>query len=405
MEYKGKMFEKIIKDIKSRIDEFNADFHRTLLDEMVIKTLSCQFLDDDSDYFYSHEGLKNIFDIMKQRRIIDIHVQKNYNYLLIKDGLLVESDIFDKENCSNIVMAIKEVKNLLFGEGFFLFTISSEDINSDNSHNLFIFCVFNLKRDMPVNSEYFKDRMSQFLKYPLDFFNSPIVLKYYESIKFKIDVGNYAHTIYNSLPNSLTIIESTVKFIAAHHPNSDAHKKIEKAHKSLKITDLTMRILAGKEIREDDIKGKNIKGIIDFIMLNSILGDGVDCHLDFEAYNADWDFVRLGSEKDIFSILFNLWHNASKCKAYLNNENEIDTFYLKMEHDLDKNLRISFKNPCDDAGAKAEVNKLLSKNKVNQHQAKGMYIIKDNLNKLGWTFDSNSAVRDAEVEIILLIKA
>ncbi len=405
MEYKSKIFEKIVKDIKSRIEEFNLDFHRTLLDEMVIKTLSCQFLDDDNDYFYSDEGLKNVFDIMKQKRVADTNLEKPYDYILIKDGLFVESDIFDKKDCSNIVKAIAQVESLSFREGFYLFTISSEDINNDDSDNLFILCVFNLKKELPVNSEYFKNRMSQFLKYPLDFFNSPIVIKYFESIKFKIDVGNYAHTIFNSLPNSLTIIGSIVGFMAEQHPDSDDYKKINKAYRSLRVTDLSMRILAGKEIREDDIKGKNIKGIIDFITNNSVLAESIACNLDFEYYNAAWDFPRIGEEKHIFSILFNLWHNASKCNTYLNDENETDTFYLKMGHDLDGNLRISFRNPCDNAESKEEVSKLLSKNRVNQRQAKGMYIIKDTLNRLGWAFDSNSAVRDTEVEIILLIKA
>lgn len=409
------IFEKSIEDIKIRIKDFNQDFSSTLLDGIVIETMSGQFLDHESDYFYSNDGLKEVFNVLKQKRINESNLEKPYNYLLIKQGVFADSDLFDEKNSNIIIDIIKKVKKqsnipedahddntLELEKNTLLFTISSNNVRGENSHELFIYCIFTIQKDMPVDNEYFTYKMERFLKYPSDFFNSPIINKYFEAIKYKRDIGSYAHTVYNTLPNSLIIIEGMVKFISENHPNSDAYRKIYKAYKGLKLADLSMRILAGKEIKE--IQGKNIKGIMDIIVNYSILADGLTCTFDYENYNEHLDSQREGVEEEIFTILFNLWSNASKCKAFVKYKTTEMTFHLKIWHGENGILRISFRNPCNTPKPQAEVRKMLSKDKTTENQSKGLYYIKDNISRLGWSFDPNSEVREEEVEIIILTK-
>ncbi len=440
-------------ELKDRIKDFNDDFRLTLLDGLRLYDACGQFRDEENDIYYSNAHLQPIFSHLKQVRNGYIEntekVIGDYHYILIADGKLLGSDLADEDANNEKLLAAIKLFTVKYEYAKFklLLTISSKDVSNDDIHDIFILSVFELKTDiLSIQNDYFRNKMNRFLKYPMDYFNSPVVKNYFNKITEVIDFKNTAHNSYNVLTNInalLNNITNELEYISrntytnivtyldkiAHDLQNTPYsigvgadivcikkeldattttkiiEKINRAKQQVLFIEIQLRILNNKEITHNDIGHKNIKGIMAYITEQFLMRDDIDFIEETSEYQADKDLVSdwKGNETNVFAVLFNLWINATKGSALLARslqEGEKVPVTVSFRYNKNNDLCIGFENRCDLATSFDHVASLLNPD-IKMEPTKGRGIIKHYMKELGWTFTPESKI-DRENGLVFL---
>ena len=192
-------------------------------------------------------------------------------------------------------------------------------------------------------------------------------------------IRNYGHTIFNSMPNVTTVIYDIEEFLGKNYSGTSNQQGIVKCRKQLELIDLTLRIMAKKDVIE--FEEINIAGILKFIQARQVTNK-VKVEIDYTNYPSDLDKVQGKSANDAFLILWNLWHNASKCKSYLleTDDDKIYTFRVEL-YEHEGMLAVAFEN----LGSMKEKYKKYLETGINpDSEFGGLQIIRDRMEKLGW---------------------
>jgi hypothetical protein len=214
-------------------------------------------------------------------------------------------------------------------------------------------------------------------------------------------IDNYGHTIFNSMPNINTIISGLESFMEDNFKDSPQYNAISKARKQLELVDLSLRIIGEKELSE--IEGQNILSILRYIEARQISSNSIGI-IDIDEYPKDLDKALANDARDVFVILWNLWHNASKCKNYLlePKDDYIYEFYVKLFIN-EGNLSISFRNIGEMQSGNVKYLLDNTGNTLNPKKSKrrkGLDIIKERMSIIQWSFHS-VLVENGWTEIIV----
>jgi len=204
------------------------------------------------------------------------------------------------------------------------------------------------------------------------------------------------------MPNITTIITNIEHFFQAKFSNSEFHDDIVKCRKQLELVDLTLRIIGEKDLKE--IEGKSLLDMLHYIHVRQISQNSLGV-IDVSDYPPELDICWNRNAKEAFVILWNLWHNASKCKNYLLEPEDAKIYKFDIRlYKHENSLAISFRN-IGELGEKNQVfllsDEVVLKNK-NTDRKKGLEIVKERMEILGWKF-INIIVEDGFTEIKIKI--
>lgn len=144
-------------------------------------------------------------------------------------------------------------------------------------------------------------------------FNKAVEIEVEDLRKYKNEVDNNGHTIFNLLPDALlgiNMIKNQLKRPTGSYV--DISKSLENEEKKLKLTNIMFRIIANREI--DEFKNKSV---CDLLRLLYKLEKRGRVNLKFKNIKAV-DYIPLNDGDNnhlankIFIVLWNLWHNMIK---------------------------------------------------------------------------------------------
>lgn len=397
--------KKIIESIQKRIQHYNQHFNGSLLQGLTLEAMACQFLESETDYFESESSqhLKPIFkplkDIKKQEQV----EHSDFSYFLWKDGRIKDHNFL-------ISPIEKDIHQTLDVTKYQLYILMAIDINEDNSKDVFVLTVFKVETSN-FNIKKKKEKLNEFLEYPKDFFNSPVVVRYFEDLKYKSEVRNFSHSVFNTYPGIISNLSDINKRLI--RVKSTERKALsQELSDAIHSSELVLWSLRGISDKFDDclaemerLEIKTLKDLLEFIMKGLKTQD-----LEFRTKFTHVKDLRLCKQQkrviiSIFSIFINLLKNASRSRSYIYSiSTEILYVTVKMWN-VEGDLFISIKNPCDRIENVEEVKNVLTSRYVPSLR-KGLPIIRQKMNELeesGWQLEEPEYLNN-ELEIKIKIK-
>ncbi len=335
----------------------------------------------------SNMGSKNVDLYLKYLPILDASVNENDSYLI--NNIVLDKSINPTNEYYHFCDSFEN--HVDYADGYYLYTVHIENDSFDK--NIF------LREVVPL----IKEMLFMYFYGPISEFTTSLQKKATKEISelqlFKQEVDNISHTIFNVLPNALTIIDDANTKIKEFDYQTKELLDIDKALKQLKIIDLGFRIVGNKLI--DEVNGKNTFQIFDFINQNYPLSELMDVKIDLRAYQADLDnFYSRKEAIDVFSIIFNLYSNATKARNREENKRGETVFKIFFN---DGNIAFSFKNYvrlCNDIPF--IIDKLTKDDRA--YRSKGLGIVRQKVKALNWHLDikNETKKKDNFVEIIII---
>jgi hypothetical protein len=373
--------------IQKRINEYNEDFSASLLNGLKLISLSCQTFRGREDWYTSviNDQLEtNLFDFLEKE-------YKEKEGSTTKETFIAQYHHKNKDiefKCD--LLKVNDLKTALleFCERKFdcdtLLTFKNADINEDNQIDMSVLTTFQVEENFTLD----KSVISRFIKYPEDFFTSPVIADYLdmnnskEALKaehqnLRNRIANYGHIAYRTVAGNMTEYQK-IQDAADTEPISTIRKNIDNIIKRINYVDITLKITAKENDSDiDDFqKIKTLGEMIDFVNDNFVAAICHKVNLNFEnpAYK-DISFDK--GYRAFFVLYWNLLHNADKHTAFANKTVDISIF------EKENNITICFKNYAGVYNVNAAIRSY--DDLENSDQNRGLGAIHKSCKELGWT--------------------